>query len=184
MKNQITKKGWLLGLLVGLVMLVGASPVMAGYIQVGSLFDGNDNKSAVLAELKTFAGYCFSDCVNAEGFALTLIGKSDETPNFTFSTGTSGSWTMDGSYTGPGPMFVVVKTSDRFKIYYAENCMPGLTGEWDTFDILNANDIAQDMSHISLYGADCPAVPIPGAVWLLGSGLGALMVGRRRKRKA
>ena len=35
------------------------------------------------------------------------------------------------------------------------------------------------ISHVSLYNQ----VPIPGAVWLLGSGLGALMVGRRRRKQ-
>ncbi len=42
MEKRMTKKGWFLGLLMGLVILVGAVPAMASYVEIG-IYSGNDS---------------------------------------------------------------------------------------------------------------------------------------------
>ena len=53
------------------------------------------------------------------------------------------------------------------------------TGEFDKYP-----DAGQPKTGISVcvVGVNANPVPIPGAVWLLGSGLGALVVSRRRRK--
>ena len=134
--------------------------------------------------MRGFNGYCFTNCVKAEDFSLALLGKSDEGSQI-FTTGAandgkSGTWNLNEDYAGAKPMFVVVKASTQYEIYYAEGCITGQNGVWDTTSMLNGGDQHPAMSHISLYGARCSAVPIPAALWLLSSGLGLLFIRRRK----
>jgi hypothetical protein len=56
------------------------------------------------------------------------------------------------------------------------------TGEYSSSDdFLNYNGVVLD-SNINFYGANASAVPIPAAVWLLGSGVVGLVALKRRKK--
>lgn len=60
---------------------------------------------------------------------------------------------------------------------------PGITGAVTNLYFKGvASSFEDGDSDFSLAKVEVSSVPIPGAVWLLGSGLGALVVGRRRKR--
>ena len=196
MKMETIKRRWLLGLLVGLMMMVGAAPAMAwNYIPIGGIYGPNANDSVI--ELQSVLGsivndYCFTtDCL--DNLALLAKIEIDDPEESTgaflddFSiTPASGGHTGTWSSEEAAPLFVVVKASTYYKIYYAEFCELGTSGNWDTSGIINGGNNQPDLSHISFYGCSDGGggqnVPIPGAVWLLGSGLSALLVARRRRK--
>jgi hypothetical protein len=208
MKKQTAKKRWLLGLLVGLVMLVGVSPAMAGYILVGNLFT-DPCGSSITYNSQTFT-YTSTNVLKIDGSPATSYdkfeqidkqyenneGESDWNNNWfgtkdtgsTFTTTSKFSGTWDSN--GEDIMFFVVKAGscpDGYAALYAWDGTGSMTSH--TFDL--STDLTWLSDYASTIGAtkaishiELNQVPIPGTIWLLGSGLSALMVARRRKKQA
>ena len=122
--------------------------------------------------------------------ALNGIAGGTYTDDFTitFITSSSGTWKYDPS--GPEdigqlfPTLMVVKAGSDFVVF---SVLGLLTGNWNTSLLGN-----KALSHISFYDGQTPnggggEVPLPGAVWLMGTVLaGGAGVGawRRRRRAA
>ena len=169
MKKQTTKKGWLLGLLVGLVMLVGASPALAGYMFLGDFCD-IDNPPPIMFVL--------------DGQTLTIPGQFLTEIKHEFDEDSVYDWDdWDGKF-----QYVLLKQGNCGSGGYVQlfEFVAGFNPEDEegydgpTFDSTHvAFSDGDKVSHISGYNQ----VPIPGAVWLLGSGLSALLFTRRRNKK-
>ena len=170
MEKKMTKSGWLMGLLVGLVMMIGASPTIAGYIFVGDFYntsfateldatdpDAMDNKKTLTSINKT----PLYQYTQMQVFYVDKILQNEVIKD---ENGADGWGVVDGMY-----QYVIVKSGQYIDLYkFSASGAP--------IDLAAYGD---SISHISGYNA----VPIPGAVWLLGSGLGTLLISRRRRKK-
>ena len=165
MRKQTIKKGWLLGLLVGLVMLVGASPALAGYMLLGD--------------------FCLTNPIIHEGttYNYAFPGQSFTIPGIEL-TETKHEFDEDGDYNWDD-------WAGKFEYIVLKQGNCGENGFTELYKFVadpNVNDFnashicfedGTKVSHISGYNQ----VPIPAAFWLLGSGLGALLVARRRRKQ-
>ena len=173
MKKEMTKRGWLLGLLVGLVMMVGAVPAMAGYIFVGDFYNSafaletDKNDPISVDNKKTWSSIATTPLYlyqynQKQDFYVAGVQQTEAIKD---EDGSDGWGVVDGMY-----QYVIVKSGQYIDLYKYSAGGP-------TIDLVTAYP-GDSISHISGYNA----VPIPGAVWLLGSGLGALLVARRRRK--
>ncbi|MCK5679666.1 VPLPA-CTERM sorting domain-containing protein, partial [bacterium] len=117
-------------------------------------------------------------------FSNTPTPWTENGASFTFDSGSdlSGEWTSNYDVT-----FFIVKgsncgTAGGYAALFAWSSGDKQKSSFDLDDYLEAN--ASAISNIRLYSTDGSTAPIPSAVWLLGSGLSALMVARRRRKKA
>lgn len=173
MKQETTKRGWLLGLLVGLVMLIGASPAMAGYIHVGDFLNSwtvtPHPGFGTLTDAPNTFNYTGNNKFYVNGTQLT---GTDYTGNY-------GDWSSSSQMF----QYIIIKQAqyganpnsdpvcNLYKYSATGNDLPNLSSYF--------RDGSFKISHVTGYNP----VPIPGAVWLLGSGLSALLVARRRRRQ-
>ena len=173
MKKQTIKRGWLLGLLIGLVMMVGASPAIAGYIFVGDFYNAG------------FAGYTANGINNQQTWSSNVappLYQYTQSQDFyvdsVMQTGDKDENPSDGWGVWNGLYEYVIIKQGSYGSGFADLYKYSATGT----DLVNLDKYYSDgefkISHISGYNA----IPIPGAVWLLGSGLGALLVARRRRK--
>lgn len=142
-------------------------------------FDAGDQANpGQLPTSPTGPGTFGDDILNNGGFS-TLVAKSDEANSFfnilsgSLTGGTTGTFTVNAT----GDLGLLFKSgggnNDPSWWFFV---VQGLgAGEIFTWNILGDPPI-NGLSHVSAY------VPLPPAVWLLGSGLVALFgIGRRRK---
>lgn len=131
-------------------------------------FSGNDSEAAMLAAI----GVEVTELARVEapgtsdgGLTISELVLNDDGEPI------SGQW----EYAGPGLVdYLVIKAGNLFAVYHytdANTSNMRNIGLWDTSDLNN-----KGMSHITAYQA---VVPVPGAIWLLGTGLLALV--RRRR---
>lgn len=138
---------------------------------IGS-FSGNDaqgdGSGALLNKLSTGV---FKDLKTWQ-----FVGKSDESPLFKTSAGTSGNWSIANGITGP---FVLsLKSSTAWSAYFFENTndLKVFGGTWTTAGVsTNKQGQVQDLSHATLYRAVITppppkpkSVPEPGTMAALG----------------
>ena len=137
-----------------------------------NVFAGNDSEAALES---LFPALSFTQLAKVETPAtsnggldlLVFTGPANEP--------TSGQW----GYTGPEVVdYFVVKAGNNYALYrYTDANTTSMRniGLWDTTELEN-----KGMSHVTAYSA----VPIPAAVWLLGSGLiGLVGISRRHRLK-
>ena len=164
------------------------------YTVLSSSTDGNDKETSVKAvtgddTLEQMAKYnptwTFEDESGVDSFSLTTTADSE---------GKAGTWT----YTGPDGeaqngevWYVTVKGSNGYKTYKivfeGGEKFSSLSDDWSTEGLLTPGKKHQETpaaSHITFWRSSTSPVPIPGAVWLLGSGImGLLGIGVRSKKK-
>jgi len=141
-----------------------------------NVFAGNDSEAALES---LFPALSFTQLAKVEtpdtsngGLGLDLLvftGTSNQP--------TSGQW----GYTGPESVdYFVVKAGNNYALYHytdANTLNMRNIGHWDTTELEN-----KGMSHVTAYSVS--TVPIPTAVWLLGSGLiGLVGISRRHRLK-
>lgn len=100
----------------------------------------------------------------------------------TTNGGTSGNWKVD-SFQGNDPVMFVLKGGPSFSAFLMD--LSETMGKWNTESLLKGNGKpGPGLSHFTVYSAGVTPVPVPAAVWLMGSGLLALVGIGRRKRKS
>ncbi|MEA3332413.1 MAG: VPLPA-CTERM sorting domain-containing protein [Pseudomonadota bacterium] len=210
MKNQETKKRWLSGLLIGLVMLVGVGPAMA-YTFVAS-FDcsgvsgdyslGRGDRVYLGSDLiSDWAKYAYEGVIQDDGYwdwtgdgsnfnvstvddnfgtswTVTFAAGTD-LPGYVLFKGGSGALNCDNSSGG----YVYLFKLDGTEI---NTVADPFTMSWTYGSADPANFVLPSspmLSHLTFYDRTSTTVPIPGAVWLLTSGFGALVLVRRRRKE-
>jgi len=151
------------------------------------IFEGNDNDlSEVYSNIMASAGYTgfHFDLSDFELFAKVdaPFNSTTEGPGTLYITyepdGQSGTWQtyMAPATSGALLNFYSVKAANAYALYWEDPASD--EGTWSTIDLLNQGygGAGLEISHFSGY-----TVPIPGALYLLGSGLAGLVVIRRRK---
>ncbi len=148
MKKKMTKKGWLLGVLVGLLMLVGVSPATAaGCITIGARngYDNSDNNTLRTQFKSTGMG-----CLRAGASSLTSSGKSG----------------VD--------VTVSANCAANNGKKAAHKLLNG--GGWTSMIGGGKHQPAKKPPYMGHCCAHCSPVPIPAALWLFSSGLGLLFI--------
>lgn len=141
--------------------------------------------------------------VNDDGSFTTEVNSSEfgsvDGNEFSISmtTSTTGTWTYDRDLDDPGVRFWVAKAGSGFTLFWDVDQSVIDSGVCDMADYYTLDCLAEanvvtggayatggaGLSHITFYDSVDPhVVPVPAAVWLMGSGLvGLVAVARRRK---
>lgn len=186
-----------------LLALLVVIPVHASYVCTGNAgsaavnpyFDGDlTDARCDTDEIETALGGITIDTNFIVGSKSNSVGEDpitswgqDEfglgTLTVTDTSDTSGSWTLTGSSTTP--LFFVDKYDGGYDVFtYMGPGTDPFSDSWDDTNrgVTGANcsevNCNATTSHISVYGV----VPIPGAVWLFGTGLLGLVGMARRKK--
>jgi hypothetical protein len=134
--------------------------------------DGNDSLSSIVSATEDDCVYLLAK-YEYKNKKWSFNGGVSETFNISGSS-TSGEWNTDPK---TSVYYMSVKASNKYALYEFN---PSQTnGSWST-ELLSYKDV----SHISFWSTKCPpAVPIPAAIYLLGSGIVGIICFKRKRHE-
>lgn len=203
MKEKIISKQWLLGILIGLVILVVAAPVMASYVLENS-YGGNDfegkngdtvringgNYIAVKYDSGSTGSVTYDDLTfNVEigtGKCNTCCPGTDPADGYQTEWGvrSPNSWTLDTTKNIDVDYFSV-KGGNGYNLFQ-QTSLSNTDTRWLAPVKQNGGGAGKStygVSHVTFYYRASP-VPIPSSILLFGSGLvGLVGISRRRRKK-
>ena len=149
-----------------------------GLTFLGDITTANQSNSTVASDVEAF--------LNSLGFTGpdTYLGREDGTGtidgdsiSITGAGTQSGTWTFSPGTTNAVASFIAIHAGNSQTEEVFEINSPGDSGSWATFN-------GHSVSNFDLFDAPASPVPEPTSLALLGSGLAALSIIRRRRRQA
>lgn len=180
---------FIVSLCMGMAENASATAVYSASNTHDGIYSGNDNINNIITSI--------DDLV--VGVGIFRVGKiSDPTEtngedrdyggfSLTFDTAhKSGTWINS---LGFDVDYITIKAGNGFIVYdvksnfYYTKGTPDSWNWWSTEGLKNGGGNQPEVSHISFWSKVVTPVPVPAAVWLLGTGLVGLVGVRRKQRK-
>lgn len=139
-------------------------------------YSGNDNGITSIDGLVVGSGLYFLGKVEFPN-TIDIENPGNGLEVFYDAGNKSGTWTSS-KFTVD---FITIKAGDGFVVYNVNS--PEYISEYGSNGWSTALLGGKEVSHISFWGKNNSAVPVPAAVWLFGSGIVGLVGVRRKIRK-